>query len=152
METNQKLWLACLAVPALMACAKSPASVRATAGLCSAPSTAGNARAARAFVDSKDYKEGVGLARAVLDLCPAHPEAATALGKALVEQAKYKEAVERMTEVLRADDDVADAYLWRGYAYKHLGKTDLMAADLEAFLKLAPKAPQAETARAMLNP
>jgi len=82
---------------------------------------------------------------------PADPVAAAALGEALVSQGKLDEAVARLSEVLRADPAVAYAHYWRGQAYQRRQQVARMAEDYEAFLKLAPGAPEAPAVRAVLQ-
>jgi regulator of sirC expression with transglutaminase-like and TPR domain len=74
-----------------------------------------------------------------------------ALGESLVGQKKYDEAVEKMSAAVKTKSDQAYAYFWRGQAENGKKHTDKMVADFETFLRLAPKAPEAPTIRALLS-
>ena len=90
------------------------------------------------------------LAKAVLEGQPTHPIAAPALGEALVKQKKLDEAITRMTAVLAAKNDLAYVYYWRGQAYQGQKEIARMVDDYQAFLKLAPDAPEAPAVKALL--
>ena len=65
-------------------------------------------------------------------------------------QQKWADAVPLLTQALGKDSGKALAYYYRGLAQEKLGRKDLMVLDLDRFVKLAPTAPEAERARAVL--
>ena len=155
MATKRTCLAGLAAIGPLVACGATTsgdhaAAVRLTGHVCFAPETEGNAWAARELVEEKEHEQAVELAGAVLERCPRHEVAAAALGKALVAEEEYEDAIERMTDVIDADDEVAEAYLWRGYGYYYLGDAERMAADFETFLSLTPEAAEAEAVREIL--
>jgi regulator of sirC expression with transglutaminase-like and TPR domain len=77
--------------------------------------------------------------------------AAPALGEALVSQGKLDEATQRLSAVIRADPRLAFAYYWRGQAYQRKKQVARMVDDYQAFLRLAPDAPEAPAVRALLE-
>jgi tetratricopeptide (TPR) repeat protein len=81
---------------------------------------------------------------------PADPVASAALGEALVAQGKLGEAIRRLTVVIRADPRLPYAYYWRGQAYHRNRQIARMVDDYQAFLRLAPGAPEAPAVRALL--
>lgn len=81
---------------------------------------------------------------------PTNAIAAGALGEALVTQKKFDDAIARLSPVLAAKPDVAYAYYWRGHAYYGKRMPDKMVLDFNAFLTLAPNAPEAQTVRSLL--
>jgi tetratricopeptide (TPR) repeat protein len=155
MATKRSCLVGLAAIGPLTACGVTTsgdhaAAVRLTEHACFAPETEGNAWAARALVEEKEHEEAAELASAVLERCPRHEVAAAALGKALVAEEEYEDAIERMTDVIDADDEVAEAYLWRGYGHYYLGETERMAADFETFLSLTPDGAEADAVREIL--
>ncbi|MCG6926013.1 MAG: tetratricopeptide repeat protein [Acidobacteria bacterium] len=76
--------------------------------------------------------------------------ASAALGEALVAQGKLGEAIRRLTVVIRADPRLPYAYYWRGQAYHRNRQIARMVDDYQAFLRLAPGAPEAPAVRALL--
>jgi tetratricopeptide (TPR) repeat protein len=98
----------------------------------------------------KKYAEAEAPGIAALGGSPAHPVAAAGLGEALVGLKKYDDAISRLSAVLAARSDVAYAYFWRGQAYYAKKMPDKMVSDFNAFLKLAPNAPEAQTVRSLL--
>ncbi len=141
------------ALPLLLACASGRVgSVALAAGPdpCVAGDTSAKAANAQSLVQQKKYAEAEGPAREALGACPSEPTAAAALGAALVAQNKLDDAVDRMTAVISAKQDVAYAYLWRGQAYYRKKQPDKMVNDFQTFLKLAPNAPEAATVQQLL--
>lgn len=98
----------------------------------------------------KKYAEAQAPALAVLAESPTHEVAVAALGEALVGEKKYDDAIERLTAALARKNDLAYAYFWRGQAYDKKNQAARMVADYQAFLKLAPKAPEAPAVQAVL--
>jgi tetratricopeptide (TPR) repeat protein len=105
---------------------------------------------AGSLAKQKKFADAEAPAKAALAEQPAHEVAAGALGESLVGQKKYDEAVERMNTALKAKGDLAYAYYWRGQAYYNKRQADKMVSDFEAFLRLAPKAPEAATVQQLL--
>jgi len=116
----------------------------------SASGTEASAYLAAALAKQKKYAEAEPLAKDVLAADPKHELGTAALGESLVGQKKLDEAVERMTRVLSARKDAAYAYFWRAQAHYQKKQPDRMVDDLEAFLKLAPEAPEAGAVRQLL--
>ena len=63
----------------------------------------------------------------------------------------WQQAKESLDAVLAADSRFAPAYFYRGVVWSKLGRNDKMAEDLEEFLLLAPRSPDAETAQVLLS-
>jgi tetratricopeptide (TPR) repeat protein len=106
---------------------------------------------AGALAKQKKHGEAEGAAKAALQANPTQDVAVAALGESLVGQKKYDEAVTRLSEALGKRADLAYGYFWRAQAYDKKGQAARMVADYEQFLKLAPKAPEAGTVRALLS-
>jgi len=117
--------------------------------------TAAGARAraylAASRVKLKKYQAAEAPALEALAASPADPVAAGALGESLVSQGRLDEAIARLSAVIGTDPAVAYAYYWRGQARQRQGHVARMAEDYEAFLKLAPDAPEAPAVRVLLG-
>jgi tetratricopeptide (TPR) repeat protein len=98
----------------------------------------------------KRYAEAEAEAKAALAQNPVHPLAVAALGESLVGQQKLDEAVQRLSAALKAKADLAYAYYWRGQAYQLKKQIARMVEDYQAFLKLAPQAPEAPALKVLL--
>jgi tetratricopeptide (TPR) repeat protein len=98
----------------------------------------------------KRYAEAEAEAKAALAQNPVHPVAVAALGESLVGQQKLDEAVQRLSAALKAKPDLAYAYYWRGQAYQLKKQIARMVEDYQAFLKLAPTAPEAPALKVLL--
>jgi tetratricopeptide (TPR) repeat protein len=118
-----------------------------------AGATGPDARAylAASRVRLRRYADAEAPALEALAARPAHEVAAAALGEALVSEGKLDEAVSRLTSVLATGGAVAYAYYWRAQAYQRLGQVARMVDDYEAFLRLAPDAPEAAAVRVLLG-
>lgn len=66
-------------------------------------------------------------------------------------QGKWAEAAAELDRALGLDSGLAYAYYYRGLAQEKLGKKDRLINDLERFVALAPNAPDADRARAILR-
>ena len=111
-----------------------------------------NAYLAAALAKQGKFAQAEGPANVALGEVPAHALAAAALGESLVGLTRYDDAIARMTSVVGADKNVAYAYYWRGQAYyRKRQNPDRMVTDFEAFLKLAPDAPEAAAVRQLLS-
>ena len=122
----------------------------AEARLHDATGTEAQAYLSASLAKQKKYAEAEAPALAALKESPTHAVAVAALGEALLGQKKYDEAIERLTAALGKKDDLAYAYFWRGQAYDKKNQAARMVADYQAFLKLAPKAPEAPAVQAVL--
>jgi tetratricopeptide (TPR) repeat protein len=87
----------------------------------------------------------------VLELKPDHLMATYQLGLTRAFQQRWADAVALLTRALEADSGIAQAYYYRGLAQDKLGRKDLLVLDMERFLTLAPNAPEADMARAVVN-
>jgi tetratricopeptide (TPR) repeat protein len=125
--------------------AEAEAKLRAASG------TEASAYLGAALSKQKRYADAEGPASAALGADAGHPVAAAALGEALVAQGKYDDAVNRMSSVLAKRSDVAYAYYFRGQAYHKKKQIARMVDDYQAFLKLAPSAPEAAQVKVLLS-
>jgi tetratricopeptide (TPR) repeat protein len=73
------------------------------------------------------------------------------LGATKAFQGKWQEAVDLLTQALAANSGIAYAYYYRGLAQDKLGKKDQLVLDMNRFLSLAPQAPEAVQAHAVVN-
>jgi tetratricopeptide (TPR) repeat protein len=105
---------------------------------------------ARGLVGEKKYAEAEGPAGEAVASCPTSEQAVAVLGEALSKQEKHDAVIERMSGVLGKSSTVAYAYYWRGKAYNAKKQQARMVDDFEAFLKLAPDAPEAAAVKQLL--
>jgi tetratricopeptide (TPR) repeat protein len=122
----------------------------AAAQLAKAPGAEAKAYLAASQAKLKKYGEAEAAAKAALVDRPTDALAVAALGDSLVGQKKYDEAIDRMGAAIKGRADLAHAYYWRGQAYYNKKQPDRMVSDFETFLKLAPKAPEANSVRQLL--
>jgi tetratricopeptide (TPR) repeat protein len=66
-------------------------------------------------------------------------------------QEKWADAVDQLNKAVAKESGLAYAYYYRGLAYDKLGKKAEAVVDMDRFLKLAPEAPEAGWARAVLR-
>jgi tetratricopeptide (TPR) repeat protein len=66
-------------------------------------------------------------------------------------QGNWSAAAEQLDRAIGMDSGLAYAYYYRGLAQEKLGRKDLLVSDMERFLALAPNAPEAEQAKAILR-
>ena len=66
-------------------------------------------------------------------------------------QENWQQALESFNQVEKADPRFAHLYFYRGLTWDKLGRKDKLLNDLDQFVKLAPNAPEAKTARAVLD-
>jgi tetratricopeptide (TPR) repeat protein len=78
------------------------------------------------------------------------PETLYQMGATRAFQQKWTDAVTFLTQSLEKDTGMALAYYYRALAQEKLGRKDLMVVDLDRFVKVAPAAPEADRARALL--
>jgi tetratricopeptide (TPR) repeat protein len=127
---------------------------KAEAALRGASGPDASAYLAASLAKQKKYAEAEAPAKAALAVNPTHEVAVAALGESLVgqaTQAKFDEAIEKMSDVIKRKPELAYAYFWRGQAYYGRKKADRMVSDFETFLKLAPKSPEAPIVRQLLS-
>jgi tetratricopeptide (TPR) repeat protein len=124
----------------------------AEAQLRAADGTDAKAYLAATLAKQKKYAEAESTARAILavEATETHPVAVAAVGNALVGQKKSDEAVKVLSAAIAKNPGLAYAFFWRAQAYDALKQTPRMVADYEAFLKLAPDAPEAAPVKATL--
>ena len=96
------------------------------------------------------FQEGADAARAAVAANPTQPVAVEALGESLVGLKQYDAAINAMSQALAKKNDLAFAYYWRGKAYNEKKQTARMVDDFQAFVKLAPKAPEAVAVKRLL--
>ncbi|HKI06640.1 MAG TPA: tetratricopeptide repeat protein [Thermoanaerobaculia bacterium] len=66
-------------------------------------------------------------------------------------QENWPAAVEQLNRAVEMDSGLAYAYYYRGLAQDKLGRKDQLVGDMERFLTLAPNAPEAERAKAIIR-
>jgi tetratricopeptide (TPR) repeat protein len=66
-------------------------------------------------------------------------------------QEQWTPAVEQLSRAIDMNSGLAYAYYYRGLAYDKLNRKDQLVKDMERFLALAPDAPEADRARAVLQ-
>lgn len=66
-------------------------------------------------------------------------------------QENWPAATEQLNRAIEMDSGLAYAYYYRGLAQDKLGRKDLLVSDMERFLALAPNAPEAERAKAIIR-
>ncbi|MBK9089268.1 MAG: tetratricopeptide repeat protein [Holophagales bacterium] len=84
------------------------------------------------------------------DLDGGRPETLYQMGATRAFQQKWTDAVSLLSQTLEKDTGMALAYYYRALSQEKLGRKDLMVVDLDRFVKVAPTAPEAERARALL--
>jgi tetratricopeptide (TPR) repeat protein len=99
----------------------------------------------------EQYAAAEAPAQEALRASPGNAVASAALGEALVAQGKLDEAIQRLTAVVQADPRLPYAYYWRGQAYHRNKQIARMVDDYQAFLRLAPDAPEAPALKALLG-
>jgi len=73
------------------------------------------------------------------------------MGLSYLFQENWQEAKKSFNQGLNAEPRFAPMYFWRAMAWEKLGRKDNMLVDLDQFLKLAPNAPEASKAKAILT-
>jgi tetratricopeptide (TPR) repeat protein len=123
----------------------------AAAALATSSEVQGLAYLAASRVRLGQYAGAESAALQALQSSPADAVASAALGEALVSEGKLDEAIQRLTAVLQADPRLPYAHYWRGQAYQRQKQVARMVDDYEAFLRLAPDAPEAPALRAVVQ-
>jgi tetratricopeptide (TPR) repeat protein len=73
------------------------------------------------------------------------------IGVSRIIDKQWSRAVDDLTAVIELDDRFAPAFFYRGLAWSKLDRKDRMLEDFNRFLALAPSAPEANTARALMS-
>ncbi len=73
------------------------------------------------------------------------------LGVTRFYQDQFQAAFDRLSEALDKNSGIAYAYYYRGLAAAKLERKDLLFNDLDRFVKMAPDAPEAATAKQILD-
>lgn len=97
------------------------------------------------------YDEAVAALGKARELDGGRPETLYQMGATRAFQQKWADAVTLLTQSLEKDTGTALAYYYRALAHEKLGRKDLMIIDLDRFVKVAPTAPEADRARALLG-
>ena len=90
-------------------------------------------------------------ARTAADAYPTHAIVQFAVGLALMAGGDAAEAARAFDRASAADPNFAYAYYHAGLAYQRLGRTDLVANRFEAFVRLAPQAPERPAVESILK-
>lgn len=72
------------------------------------------------------------------------------IGLSYAFEQNWQKAKESFDQVLAKDERFAYAYFYRGMVWEKLGRKDNMLVDMDQFVKLAPEAPDAGKAKAVL--
>jgi tetratricopeptide (TPR) repeat protein len=72
------------------------------------------------------------------------------IGFGYLYEKQWQKAKDALDEVVAADPRYAHAYYYRGLAWDKLGRKDHLLNDMDTFLTLAPNAPEAGKAQALL--
>lgn len=73
------------------------------------------------------------------------------IGVARFSQQQWQPAMDQLNQAIQMDSSLAFAYFYRGLTADKMKRTDILVNDMEQFLKLAPNAPEAEVAKAVLR-
>ena len=73
------------------------------------------------------------------------------IGLARFLQEQWQPAMDQLSQAIQMDSNLAFAYFYRGLTADKMKRTDVLVNDMEQFLKLAPSAPEAEVAKAVLR-
>ncbi|HWM91308.1 MAG TPA: tetratricopeptide repeat protein [Thermoanaerobaculia bacterium] len=73
------------------------------------------------------------------------------IGVARFSQQQWQPAMDQLNQAIQMDSNLAFAYFYRGLTADKMKRTDILVNDMEQFLKLAPNAPEAEAAKAVLR-
>ena len=86
-----------------------------------------------------------------LEIRPNDLMATYQLGLTRAFQGKWADAVALLSKSLDADPGIAYGYFYRALAQDKLGRKDLLVLDMQRFITLAPNAPEADRAQAVVN-
>ena len=82
---------------------------------------------------------------------PRNALAAYQLGATLAFKEDWGGAISALDEAVNLDSGIAYAYYYRGLAAGRIGRKDLLVNDLDRFLAMAPRAPEAARAQKILD-
>lgn len=103
------------------------------------------------LVEKGDATAGQALLATIDDRQVKDPTTFLNVGIVLFNQGKSAEALAYFEKDVALFPDYPDAYYYRGITHLQLGKVDAAKADLQKFLTMAPQAPEAATARKILD-
>jgi tetratricopeptide (TPR) repeat protein len=99
----------------------------------------------------KQYDQAVGTLERARSQSPGNAMVPFQIGVTRAFQEQWTPAVEQLNNAIEMNSGLAYAYYYRGLANEKLNRKDLLVNDLERFLTLAPNAPDADRARAILQ-
>jgi Flp pilus assembly protein TadD len=103
------------------------------------------------LVEKGDAEEGRRLLESIDENLIQDPATFLNIGIGLMNQGKTADAMSYFERAVARFPDHPDGYYFRGIAHLQSGENDAARADLEKFVKMAPDAPEAETARKILE-
>lgn len=99
----------------------------------------------------KQYDQAVETLERARSQNPGNAMVPFQIGVARAFQEQWGQAAEQLSKALEINPGLAYGYFYRGLAYDKLNRKDLLVNDLERFLSIAPNAPEADRARAVLQ-
>jgi tetratricopeptide (TPR) repeat protein len=99
----------------------------------------------------KQYDKATATLLKARALDASNPMVSYQLGVTAAFQQRWQDAVTELTKAIDADSGIAYAYYYRALSQDKLGKKDQLVLDMERFLALAPAAPEAEQAAAIVK-
>lgn len=99
----------------------------------------------------RQYDNAVDSLQKALALNPDSAITLYQLGATRAFQQKWADAVDLLTKAIAKDSGLAYAYYYRGMAQDKLGKKDQLVLDMTRFLTIAPNAPYAPSAQAIVK-
>jgi Tfp pilus assembly protein PilF len=103
------------------------------------------------LVEKGDAAAGQALLATIDDRQVKDPTTFLNVGIVLFNQGKSAEALAYFEKDVALFPDYPDAYYYRGITHLQLGHLDLAKADLQKFVAMAPEAPEAATAKKILD-
>lgn len=98
----------------------------------------------------KKYDEAVAALQKAVELAPGDAVPRYQLGVTRAFQGRWTEAVDALSQAVERNSGLAYAYYYRGLSYDKLKRKDQLVNDMNRFLAIAPGAPDAEKAKAIL--
>jgi tetratricopeptide (TPR) repeat protein len=99
----------------------------------------------------KQYDQAVETLESARAQAPSNAMIPLQIGVTRAFQEQWNPAVEQLSRAVEMNSGLAYAYYYRGLSYDKLNRKDLLVKDMERFLALAPDAPEADRARAVLQ-
>lgn len=99
----------------------------------------------------RQYDDAVSALERARGADPGNPLVPYQIGFTRLLQEQHQPAFDQLTKAIEMDSGLAYAYYYRGLAADKLKRTDVLINDMEQFLKLAPNAPEAAVAKAVLR-